>query len=77
MLLEELQAGYIDSLVIQDPFKMGETAVTTAIRAIKRERTPKNMFLPPRLIEAADLHNPEVQAQVHPNFRKYLNSPGS
>src|SRR5438477_265189 len=38
MLLDELQAGYIDSLVIQDPFKMGETAVMEAVKAIHREK---------------------------------------
>ncbi|MGI8962533.1 MAG: substrate-binding domain-containing protein [Bryobacteraceae bacterium] len=77
MLLDELQAGSIDSLVIQDPFKMGETAIVEAVKAIRGERTPKKMFLPPRLIDAANIQNPEIQAQVHPDLKKYLNSPGS
>ena len=75
MLLDELRAGSIDSLVIQDPFKMGETAVIEAVKAISREKTPKRIFLPPRLIDVANINEPEIQAQVHPDLKKYLNSP--
>ncbi len=77
MLLQELQAGSIDSLVIQDPFKMGETAVIEAVRAMRGESTPKKLFLAPRLIDAANINQPDVQAQVHPDLKTYLNSPGS
>ena len=77
MLLDELQAGSIDSLVIQDPFKMGETAVLEAVKAMKKEKTPKKMFLPPRLVDAANINDPDIQAQVHPDLKKYLNPSGS
>jgi ribose transport system substrate-binding protein len=73
-LIEELKTGIIDSLVIQNPFKMGETAVNEAVRAAKREKTPKQIFLAPRLVTAADLNDPDVQAQIHPDLRKYLGS---
>lgn len=77
MLLEALRAGSIDSLVIQDPFKMGETAVIEAVKAIESKKTPKKLFLAPRLIDAANINDPDIQAQVHPDLKKYLNSPGS
>jgi ribose transport system substrate-binding protein len=77
MLLDELQAGHIDSLVIQDPFKMGETAVLEAVKATQGEKTPKKLFLPPRLIDAENIKDPDIQAQVHPDLKKYLNSAGS
>jgi ribose transport system substrate-binding protein len=35
LLKTELKAGIIDSLVIQDPFGMGETAVDEAVKAIE------------------------------------------
>jgi ribose transport system substrate-binding protein len=73
-LVEQLKAGIIDSLVIQDPFKMGETAVDEAVRAARREKTPKQIFLAPRLVTAADLSDPAVQAQIHPDLQKYLGS---
>jgi ribose transport system substrate-binding protein len=75
LLLAELHAGVIDSLVIQDPFKMGETAVDAAVKAVNRERTPKQIFLSPRLINADNINDPDVQAQLNPDLQKYLGSP--
>src|SRR5947209_16541763 len=54
-LLEQLRAGVIDSLVIQDPFRMGETAVEQAVKTIKRVKTTKQMLLPPPLVNADNL----------------------
>jgi len=33
---------------------------------------PKIVDLAPKLIDKANLDNPEVQAQVHPDLKKYL-----
>ena len=77
VLLDELQAGWIDSVVIQDPFKMGETAVDEAVKAVHQEKTPKQIFLPPRLVNAENLNNSDVHAQLYPDLAKYLGSPGS
>lgn len=72
MLLELLQEGWIDSLIVQDPFRMGETAVDEAVKALRREKTPKEIFLPPRVVSLANLHDPDVQAQLHPDLKRYL-----
>jgi ribose transport system substrate-binding protein len=72
MLLSLLEEHWIDSLVIQDPFKMGETAVAEAVKALRREKTPKEIFLPPRLINSANVNDPGVQAQLHPDLKRYL-----
>ncbi len=72
MLINELKAGWIDSLVIQDPFKMGEVAVTQAAKAIRGERGEKKIFLPPRVVTLADLKDPAIQTQLHPDLEKYL-----
>ncbi len=74
ILIEELKEGVVDSLVIQDPFRMGETALAEAVKAAKGEKTPKQIFLAPRLVRAADLNDPAVQAQIHPDLQKYLGS---
>jgi ribose transport system substrate-binding protein len=76
-LLEQLRAGVIDSLVIQDPFRMGETAVEQAIKVIKGVKTPKQMLLPPRLVNIDNLNNPEIQTQLKPNLEFYLGGPSS
>ena len=75
-LIEGLQAGWIDSLVIQDPFHMGETAVKIALQAIRGERTPKIIALPPRLVDRGNLHDPAIDAQLHPDLKKYLEASG-
>ena len=72
MLLALVQEGWIDSLVIQDPFKMGETAVDEAARALRKEKTPKKIFLPPRVVNSANINKPDIQAQLHPDLKRYL-----
>ena len=74
MLLEQLKAGIIDSLVIQDPFRMGETAVNEAVKAMEGIKTPKEMLLPPRLVTAGNLNDPEIQTQLKPDLELYLGS---
>ncbi len=76
MLIDQLKAGIIDSLVIQNPFRMGETAVDVAVQAVRGKKTPKQIFLPPRLVDAANLNNPDVQAQLFPDLRRYLGATG-
>ena len=77
MLLQQLQDGVIDSLVIQDPFRMGETAVEEAVRALKGAKVPKQMLLPPHLVNAENLNDPEVQTQLKPNLELYLGGSSS
>ncbi len=73
-LINELKAGWVDSLVIQDPFKMGETATLLAIKGIRRERAEKKIFLPPHVVNLANVDDPAIQAQLHPDLAKYLSS---
>jgi ribose transport system substrate-binding protein len=77
LLIDELKAGIIDSLVVQDPFRMGETAVEEAVRAVNHRGTPKQIALPPRLVSLSNLNNPDVQAQLYPDLKKYLGESGS
>jgi ribose transport system substrate-binding protein len=72
MLIDQLKAGVINSLVIQDPFRMGETAVDQAMKAIRKEQVQKDMFLSPRLVDLGNLNDPDVQAQIKPDLERYL-----
>jgi ribose transport system substrate-binding protein len=74
MLLGLMQEGWVNSLVIQDPFQIGETAFTEAVKAMRGEKTPKKIFLPPHLLDMSNLHDPAIQAQLHPDLKKYLGS---
>lgn len=71
-LLEDLKSGVIDSLVVQDPFKMGYESVMAAVRKLNGETPPKINNLPPRLITRENLNQPDVQAQLNPDLKKYL-----
>ncbi len=71
-LLEDLNSGIIDSLVVQDPFKMGYESVTAAIRRLNGQPVQKINDLAPRLVEKSNLNDPDVQAQLHPDLKKYL-----
>ena len=55
---------------------MGETAVNAAVKAIRGEQTPKKIALPPRLVDLRNLHDPAIDAQLHPDLRKYLDAQG-
>ncbi|HTA67347.1 MAG TPA: substrate-binding domain-containing protein [Bryobacteraceae bacterium] len=71
-LLEDLNSGLLDSLVIQDPFKMGYQAVMAAVKHLQGEPVAKIVDLEPRLIDRQNLNAPDVQAQLHPDLKKYL-----
>ncbi len=71
-LLEDLRAGVVDSLVAQHPFKMGEEAVKAAVAKLRGQPVERINNLAPRLIVKDDLDKPDVQAQLNPDLKKYL-----
>jgi ribose transport system substrate-binding protein len=71
-LLDDLKSGMLDSLVIQDPFNMGYQTVMAAVRHLQGQPVTKIVDLDPRLIDRNNLSAPDVQAQIHPDLKKYL-----
>ncbi|MEO7653907.1 MAG: substrate-binding domain-containing protein [Bryobacteraceae bacterium] len=71
-LLEDLEAGQVDSLVIQDPFKMGYESVRAAVLKLGGGTPQKINALPPVVVTKENLHDPKVQAQLKPDLDKYL-----
>ncbi len=71
-LLDDLRAGLIDSLVVQDPFRMGHDAVVAAVGKLKGETPEKIQNLPPRVVTRENLDDPDIQKQLHPDLDKYL-----
>jgi ribose transport system substrate-binding protein len=71
-LLQDLENGVVDSLVVQHPFKMGEEAVKAAVAKLRGQGVEKMNNLAPRLVLRDDLAKPEVQAQLNPDLKKYL-----
>jgi ribose transport system substrate-binding protein len=73
-LLALMSEGWVNSLVIQDPFHMGDMAFTEAVNAIHGLKMEKKLFLPPHLLNLANMNDPAIQAQIHPDLKKYLGS---
>lgn len=71
-LLDDLRSGLIDSLVVQDPFKMGYESVLAAVNQLDGRPVAKVNDLEPKLIDLRNLDLPEIQAQLHPDLKKYL-----
>jgi ribose transport system substrate-binding protein len=71
-LLDDLKTGLIDSLVVQDPFRMGHDSVMAAVQKLKGGTPQKIQNLPPRVVTRENLNDPDVQKQLHPDLDKYL-----
>jgi len=71
-LLDDLRGGLIDSLVVQHPFQMGYQSVQAALDKLAGRSVVKINNLAPRLVLKEDLDKPDVQQQLNPDIRKYL-----
>jgi ribose transport system substrate-binding protein len=72
-LLDDLKAGVIEALVVQDPFRMGSESVRLALAKLNGHSPQKMNALAPKIVDAQNLNTPEIQAQVNPDLKKYLN----
>ena len=68
----DLEDGVVDAVVVQDPFRIGYIAVQTVVSRLNGDTPPKRIDTPIRVISAADLADPEVDAFLHPNLDRYL-----
>jgi ribose transport system substrate-binding protein len=71
-LLDDVRNGVIDSLVVQNPFKMGEQAMQLAIAKLDGKPFEKMNAIAPKIVDKENVDTPEVQAQVNPDLKKYL-----
>jgi ribose transport system substrate-binding protein len=71
-LLEDLQSGLIDSLVVQDPFRMGYNSVQAAVKKLRGGTPEKMQNMPPLLVTKDNLNDPAVQKQLKPDLDQYL-----
>ncbi|MSV29297.1 MAG: sugar ABC transporter substrate-binding protein [Bryobacterales bacterium] len=71
-LLEDLEKGAIDSLIAQDPFRMGYESVQAAVKKLAGGTPEKINNLPPLVVTRENLKDPAVQLQLHPDLDKYL-----
>ena len=71
-LINDFRDGWIDSLIVQDPFKMGYES-TRAIAVKLRGGSPvRRLDLPAVLIQRSDLERPAVNRLLFPDLKAYL-----
>jgi ribose transport system substrate-binding protein len=73
-LIDGIKSGLIDSLVTQDPFKMGYEAVKAAVTKLNGGSPEKINNLPAVLVTKDNLSDPEIQKRLNPDLDKYLKS---
>jgi ribose transport system substrate-binding protein len=71
-LLNDVRAGSIDSLVVQDPFRMGYESVRAAVAKLDGKPVEKNQPLAPKLVTKDNVDRPEIKAQLEPDLKQYL-----
>lgn len=71
-LLEGVKDGLIDSLVVQDPFRMGYESVKSAVAKLNGQTVEKIQNLAPGLVDKDNMNTPEIQARINPDVKKYL-----
>lgn len=71
-LLEGLQAGEIDGLVAQNPFRMGYLGVDTLARHLKGEKVPARIDTGVVYVTAESMDDPALQEVLAPDLETYL-----
>jgi ribose transport system substrate-binding protein len=60
-MIEDLRAGAIDAMVVQDPRRMGFEAVKTLVDKLEGKTPPKRVDLNAVVVRAKDLDEPQVK----------------
>jgi len=71
-LVADLKAGYIDSIVVQNPFRMGYEATRLLGAKLRGQTPPAHIDSGVALVTRQDLSQPDVQALLFPDIEKYL-----
>jgi len=71
-LLEDLKSGLIDSLIVQDPFRMGHDSIQAAVEKLRGGNPVKIQNLAPRVVTRLNMADPEIQKVLSPDLDKYL-----
>jgi ribose transport system substrate-binding protein len=70
--IADLRADWIDSLVLQDPFRMGYDAVKAITTKLAGGTPPARQDLPAFLLTRANVDSPDVPPQILPSVQRQL-----
>jgi ribose transport system substrate-binding protein len=71
-LVDALGAGKIDGLVVQNPFRMGELAVTTMVKHLRGEKVERRIDTGARVVDKENMAQPDVKELLKPDLAKWL-----
>ncbi len=71
-LVDELKAGAIDSIVIQDPFKMGYESTKAVALHLRGEKPPREIDTGSYLVLQENVETPEMHERLFPDIAKWL-----
>jgi ribose transport system substrate-binding protein len=71
-LIEDMQAGAIDSLVVQNPFRMGYAVVKALVDKLNGKAPEKRIDTGATVVTAANMKEPSIQELLSPPIEKYL-----
>ena len=74
--IADMKAGFIDSIVVQNPFKMGYESTKSIGMKLRGETPAANIDSGATLVKVEDLEKPEIKQLVFPDLSKYLNASG-
>ena len=72
-LVGQMREGWIDSLVVQNPFRMGYESVRALGLKIKGGTPEQRIDTGSTLIRTGDLDKPEIRNLIAPDLRPWLN----
>jgi ribose transport system substrate-binding protein len=71
-LIDAMKEGLIDSLVVQNPFKMGYEATRAIGLKLRGEQPAARQDSGATLVRRDDLEKPDIRALLYPDIAKYL-----
>ncbi len=71
-LIQDMKDGWIDSLVVQNPFKMGYESTKAVLMKLKGQDPAPQLDSGATLVKASDLDKPEVKELLFPDIQQYL-----
>jgi ribose transport system substrate-binding protein len=75
-LIADMKAGWIDSIVVQNPFKMGYESTRAIGMALKGETPPAQIDSGAALVTMQNLETAEMREFLFPDIKKYLSPAG-
>lgn len=70
--IEDLKAGDVQALVVQDPVKIGYVGVLTLAKHLRGEKVDRRIDTGVRLVTRENMDEPEVRDLLYPPLEKYL-----